>query len=59
MRRQMELLASLAYAGTLSLEWINNKESPVDPRPVLQQYGSTMQRWLQEIGVQSLGAAKR
>jgi sugar phosphate isomerase/epimerase len=52
MRRQVEILAKQGYAGTLSLEWINNKETPIDPRPVLLQYGSTMQRWLSEAGAQ-------
>lgn len=49
-RRQIELLAGHGYAGTVSLEWINNKEAPFDPRPALHQYGTTMQRWLSEIG---------
>jgi sugar phosphate isomerase/epimerase len=48
--RQITLLAGQGYAGTLSLEWINNKEHPLDPGPPLRQYGTTMQRWLADIG---------
>lgn len=58
-RRQIELLAGRGYAGTLSLEWINNREHPVDPRPVLRQYDSTLERWLREIGGQSPASAQQ
>jgi hypothetical protein len=49
LHRQIELLAGQNYAGAVSLEWINNGQTPVDPLPALQQYGATMQRWLSEL----------
>lgn len=58
-QRQIALLAGHGYAGTVSLEWINNKDVPLDPGPALQQYGSTMQRWLNELGASATAATAR
>ena len=49
MRRQAEVLAAHGYQGALSLEWINRKDTPADPEPVLRQYGTTLKRWIAEL----------
>jgi sugar phosphate isomerase/epimerase len=58
-RHQIELLARHGFDGTFSLEWINNAAQPVDPLPVLQQYGRVMNRWLAEIAEQTPTPARQ